>query len=97
MCFLWLTSVALLVLLSRTTRAGIVAAWLGRLIPHCRVLQLITRHKPPVSIFTFKQALFAMAMLLTILRKPSLKRHECLVFIDTLYFEDLQSMPRRCF
>ena len=80
---------ALLKFLPRPARAWIVAARLGRLIPHGRILQLVTRDEAPVSLLPFKQTLLAVVLILSVLRIPRLERDEGLAVVDLLRLDDL--------
>ena len=91
-------AVALLILFAGAAGAGIVAPGRRCLISDGRVLQLVTGHELPLSIFSFEQTSFTVSLLFAALRgELRLERHERLVVVDLFRLDDFQSAPRRCF
>ena len=98
MRILGVRAVALLILFAGAARARIVAPWRWRLVSDCRVLQLVTRHEPPLPVFTFEQTSLTVPLVFAALRgELRLERHESLVIVDLFCLDDFESAPRRCF
>lgn len=98
MRILGVSAVALLILFAGAARAGIVAPRRWRLVSDGRVLQLVTRHEPPLSVFLFEQTSFSVSLVFAPLRRElRFERHERLVVVDLFRLDDFQSTPRRCF
>lgn len=91
-------AVALFILLAGAAGARIVSSGRWRLISDGRILQLVTRHEPPLSIFSFEQTSFPVSLFFAALRSElRLERHERLVVVDLFRLDDFQSAPVGCF
>ena len=90
-------AVTLLILLAGAAGAGIVSSGRWRLVSDGRILQLVTRHEPPLSIFSFEQTSFTVPLVCAALRELRLERHERLVVVDLFRLDDFKSTPVGCF
>jgi len=94
MWILCVRAVALFILFAGAAGTGIVAPGRRRLVSDGRVLQLVTRHEPPLSIFSFEQTSFPVALVFAPLRSElRFERHERLVVVDLFRLDDFQSTP----